>query len=124
MDMVLLYGSICVSVVLILILGSMIEGNRFTMQNCSGQIVILDALALWGVYFLVIFRKSGQTIGMKLFRLKVVPALGSKLGYYTSFCWGFFLSNSVTAFLSLLVGSLPPYKTMLERITNTKIIDV
>ena len=124
LDMILLYGCICVSTILIFVSASIIGGTGFSMQSYSGQVVILVTLAVWGIYFLVIFRKTGQTLGLKLFRLKAVPAFGYELGYYASFCWGFFLSNPVTAFLSVLVGSLPPYETMLERITNTRIIEV
>jgi uncharacterized RDD family membrane protein YckC len=101
--------------------GQLGDPNSF-VNTLTG--VALFFVAPWYIYFFVIFRSSGQTLGMRLLKLKVIPLSGEKLAFWSVFNWGFTLSTPLSILCALVVVSGPPYITHVERHTDTRIIEI
>lgn len=114
---------ICSIVIIALISGLFIDFENFS-DALLGSLIVLDILIITYVYFFVIFKNSGQTIAMKFLNLKVISQRSSKISYLVAFFWAISLLFPVLALISAMFLLVPPNSTFLERLTNTKIINI
>ncbi len=84
-------------------------------QNIFISISICLTFCIWFIYFFVIFKKSGQTFGMKLLRLKMEPIEGEEIGYGITLAYSLFLMNPVTGVLFFIyIISCQDYRIVTE----------
>lgn len=80
-------------------------------NNCSGEILMMAYFTIWGLYYFVLFRKTGQTLAMRIFNLKVRNSNDDKPDFLIALAWLGFMTNPVTAIgLCLYVISIAEYK--------------
>ena len=87
-------------------------------------ILVLSIAVPWYTYFCSSLRKRGQTFGMRVHKYKLVPIKGLRLSFGQVLLGGFILLNPVTFFLDVLHARVPPYITLVESQTDTRIVDV
>lgn len=92
--------------------------------SVKSNFILLIVLFVWYVYFGILFKKTGQTLGMKMFRLKIVPNSNKNLSYRQIIWWGIFIPLPITIFLEVLNMRVPPYSTLLESKTDTRIMEI
>ena len=86
-------------------------------------VFLFSVVAVWFMYFCFFLKKMGQTFAMRVFKYKVVPINKNRLSWGQVIWWGIVLSNPVTILLDVLNTRLPPYITLVESRTDTRIID-
>jgi len=74
----------------------------------------------WIFYFLVIFKRTGQTLGMKVFGVKVTSRNGNAFAYSTALLWAIAIPIFVTPLLESVV-LLYPHETFIEKISDSMI---
>ena len=97
--------------------------SRSLVKPLFGMISIFSP---WFIYFFVIFRKSGQTLAMRLFKLKVLPQSGNKLKLSSTLDWAITLTTPLLILVAAIIVSGPPYApymSLIERKSDTKIIE-
>jgi len=115
-DIVILYG---VSIASVIIIGFVAGG----ISNLGLEaLIVIDIFTIWYFYYCVIFRKTGQTVSMRIFNLKV-QTKEKKIAFSTALVWGIINSNPLTVIFSIIFIFIPPNLTFLERFTNTYIIE-
>ena len=93
-------------------------------ESADGWFIFLIIFMVWYVYFFIIFKKSGQTLGMKLFNYKVISVDNKALSFSQVIWWGVTLPVPLIVFFDILNTRVPPYCTVVESQTNTRIIEV
>lgn len=83
--------------------------------------VLLAVLLVIYPYFFIGFKRTGQTLGMKFLKLKVIQGNRSKLSFLTVLIWAIHLVFPILALISAFFLIVPPYETWIEKITSTRI---
>jgi uncharacterized RDD family membrane protein YckC len=111
-DIVLLYGLWIVEAILI----GFVAGGL--SSPALETIIVTTIFVTWYFYYVVMFRKTGQTVGMKFLGLKV-NCEKEALTFLDALIWGVFMCNPFTAYFSAIFIIIPPHYTLLERFTYT-----
>ena len=85
-------------------------------------VVLFISLTFWLIYFFIIFKRTGQTMGMKLFRVKITSRNGESLSYSTVLLWSIAIPILATPLIECLAIFPAPHETLIERLSNSKII--
>lgn len=104
----LLYGAIALAVQ-VNVSGGLAEGEKADL----GPAGFIGMLAVIGLYFTFFWVRSGQTLGMKTWRLKVVTADGRRLG------WGQAWLRWLISCGSLCLGGLGYWWALVDRENQT-----
>lgn len=112
-----------ISVLLAIFLGIM-DGIKVSINES----VIFRAEHILSVYSIIIFcffyyghafKKTGQTIGERIIKIKIVPAYGERISLLTGILRTIFLAP-LLALIGLIPVSRNPYKSLLDHICQTK----
>ncbi len=71
------------------------------------------------LYYSHIFKRTGQTIGERLMKIKIVPVRGEKISALAGILRTIFLAP-LLAIIGLIPVSRTPYKSLLDHISLTK----
>jgi len=93
-------------------------------QSVKGWLLLLFLSIIWFVYFFIIFKKTGQTLGMKIFKYKVVSVDNKELSFSQVIWWGIALPVPIIMVFDILNTMVPPHYTLLESLTNTRIVEI
>ena len=118
---VLIIAALIIGVSLVFIL------NVFALdfsEQVKGWIIILLIFIVWYVYFFIVFKNTGQTLGMKLFKYKVISVDNRGLSFSQVLWWGITLPVPIIVLFDILNTRVPPYYTVIESRTNTRIIEI
>jgi hypothetical protein len=109
LDLVALYIALICSV-------KLIETYLFKCLKNNGAFYFLIFLIIWSFYYLILFRRTGQTLLMKLFKLKVRNNRNDTPSIFIALGWMFFMNNPFsTVMLTLYAISYAQYRLMDER---------
>lgn len=81
--------------------------------------MVVSLILGWYGYFFIAFRKTGKTIAMKLFNVKVISSNGGRLTVPEVFIWAIFIPTPMLIFLSYMLVFSESGITMAERISKT-----
>ena len=101
--------------------------NKFSIEfslSIKNNFILLIVFIVWYLYFFIMFKKTGQTFAMRIFKLKIQSVKSEMLFYRQVIWWGIFIPIPVTLFFEILNMRVPPYRTLLESRTNTIISEV
>ena len=93
-------------------------------SSLETSFILLLVFIVWYLYFFIFFKKTGQTLGMKVFKIKIVSVNLKSLSYGQILWWGIFIPIPITIFFEILNMRVPPYFTLLESRTNARIKEV
>lgn len=84
---------------------------------------LFSMFGVWCVYYLLMFRKAGKTVAMRFLGTRVDPIEGDSLSWCAALTWGIMYSNPVTSVLSFCFILFRSRLTLVERWTDTILVD-
>lgn len=101
---------------------TLMGGEAFHEKPLLLLLFQLNWLAMISVYYLISWRRAGQTIGMRAWRIKVVSLTNAPLSW--SDCWkrlGAAVVNLLLLNLGWLGYLLPAQKSLTDHLSHTRI---
>ena len=71
-------------------------------EQVKGWFIILLVFIVWYIYFFIFFKNTGQTLGMKLFKYKVVSVDKKSLSFSQIVWWAITLPVPIIVFFDIL----------------------
>lgn len=93
-------------------------------ENSMAIVCLACIFGVWYVYYLLVFRKTGRTVAMRLLGAGVIPATGHRLSWLAALVWGVMYSNPPTAVLSFCFILFRSRLTLVEIWTESMLVDV
>ena len=93
-------------------------------ESHQGLLLVVFVLVVWYLYLCIVLKRSGQTLGMKVFSLQIVPINKNKLSYIQVILWGIFIPMFPIIFIEMLNLYFPPHSSGLAGYSNTKIQEI
>jgi uncharacterized RDD family membrane protein YckC len=97
-------------------------GEAFHESTLTKTLFQLNWVAMVSAYYLISWRRAGQTIGMRAWRIKVVSLTNEPLSW--SNCWkrlGAAIANLLILNLGWLGYLLPAQKSLTDHLSHTRI---